>query len=100
MLIAHVFFSVAPEKRETALNTLIEEAPKVRAMAGCRTFVPFIDPIDPQKLGIIHEWENKDGFAAYIASSGFAKVGHVLRPMMTSAPVSKRFDADLLETVN
>lgn len=100
MLIAHVFFTVASEQRQQALDTLIEEAPIVRAMDGCCTFAPFADPTDPQKIGIVHEWDNADGFAAYAASPGFAKMGQMLRPMMTAAPVSKRFDARLLETVN
>ena len=100
MFIAHVHFTVAPAERQAALDALLAEVPVVRAMPGCLAFVPFLDPTDPAGLGILHEWQDASSFGAYAASPGFAEVGKVLRPMMTSAPVSKRFDAKLLETVN
>jgi quinol monooxygenase YgiN len=50
-------------------------------------------------LGIVHEWESAEAFARYAASPGFTAVGQVLRPIMVAPPVSKRFDARLLETV-
>jgi quinol monooxygenase YgiN len=100
MLIAHVYFSVAENDRQKALDTLIAEAPTVRAMAGCLAFMPFVDPTNSEGLGILHEWETDEAFGAYIASPGFAEAGRVLRPMMTGAPISRRFDAKLLQTVN
>lgn len=100
MLIAHVYFTVAAGDRQKALDTLLAEAAGVRAMKGCQAFVPFADPADPEALGILHEWEHEADFTAYIASPGFAEVGKALRPLMTGAPVSRRFDATLLETVN
>lgn len=100
MLIAHVHFTVAPDQRQNALNALLAEVPVVRAMAGCVAFHPFLDATDTAGLGIVHEWTDAESFAAYASSPGFAEVGKVLRPMMTGAPVSKRFDAKVLETVN
>jgi quinol monooxygenase YgiN len=100
MLIAHVHFTVAPAERQRALAALLAEVPTVRAMRGCLAFHPFLDPSDPAGLGIVHEWADEASFGGYVASAGFAEVGKVLRPMMTAAPVSKRFDARLLETVN
>jgi quinol monooxygenase YgiN len=100
MLIAHVYFTIAAGDRQKALRALLAEAPTVRAMQGCRAFMPFTDPTDPEGMGILHEWEDGDDFAAYVSSPGFAEMGKALRPMMTSAPVSRRFDARLLETVN
>lgn len=100
MIIAHVTFSVAAEKRQEALDVLVSEIAGVRAMHGCLAFVPFVDPSDEISLGVLHEWETAADFAAYGSSSGFAEVGKALRPMMTGAPISRRFDATLLETVN
>ncbi len=97
MLVAHVLFKVAPADRSRALDALLAEAPGVRAMAGCLAFVPFADPGDPGGLGIVHEWQSGDEFGAYTGSSGFAKVQATLRPMMVGQPVSRRFDARLLE---
>jgi quinol monooxygenase YgiN len=99
MFIAHVHFAVAPDDRQAALDTLLAEAPSVRAMSGCRTFLPFLDGTDPCRLGVLHEWETQEDFAAYAASPGFAAANRVLRPMMTEAPVSRRFEADLVATV-
>jgi len=100
MLIAHVQFTVAPGDRAKALGTLLAEAPTVRAMKGCLSFLPFYDPTDASAIGIVHEWESSDDFAAYVASSGFAESGKILRPLMTGTPISRRFDATLLQTVN
>ncbi len=69
-------------------------------MKGCLAFVPFTDPSGPGALGVLHEWETADDFAAYAASAGFAAAGRALRPLMVGAPVSRRFDAQLAETVN
>lgn len=99
MFIAHVHFAVAPGDRQAALDALLAEAPSVRAMSGCRTFLPFLDGTDSCRLGVLHEWETQEDFAAYAASPGFAATGRVLRPMMTEAPVSRRFDANLLAIV-
>jgi quinol monooxygenase YgiN len=99
MFIAHVHFAVAPDDLQAALDTLLAEAPSVRAMSRCRTFPPFLDGADPCRLGVLHEWETQEDFAAYAASPGFAATGRVLRPMMTDAPVSRRFQADLLPIV-
>ena len=100
MLIAHVTFAVAAAERQSALATLVTEAETVRAMPGCLTFTPFADPIDPQKLRIVHEWETVEQFRAYAQSPGFAATGQVLRPMMVDKPVSRRFEAELIESIN
>jgi quinol monooxygenase YgiN len=100
MLIAHVHFTVQPAERQRALDALLAEVPTVRAMKGCLAFHPFLDASDETGLGIVHEWTDEASFGAYVTSVGFAEVGKVLRPMMIAAPVSKRFDAKLLETVN
>lgn len=100
MLIAHVSFPVASANRSLALDTLKQEVETVRAMTGCLSFVPYLNPTNDTDVGVVHEWETARDFDAYIASDSFATVGQVLRPIMTSPPVSKRFDATLIENVN
>lgn len=100
MRVAHVFFKVSVADRQGALGALVAEAPTVRAMKGCLAFVPFADPTDAETLGVLHEWESDDDFTAYLASPEFARSGKILRPMMTAAPISRRFDAEVAETVN
>lgn len=98
MFIAHVSFQVSPADRAQALDTLLAEAPAVRAMPGCAAFVPFLHPTDPGQLGILHEWATEADFAAYLGSAGFARSGRTLRPLMVAAPVSRRFAATPVDT--
>lgn len=100
MFIAHVMFNVSAESRAGALQTLLDECAVVRAMAGCIAFIPFVDPTDETGLGVLHEWDSAETFAAYTSSAEFAAVGQALRPIMIEPPVSKRFDATLIEAVN
>lgn len=99
MFIAHVQFAVTPKDRQKALDTLLAEAPTVRGQTGCHLFLPFADPADATGVGLIQEWATAEDFARYTGTAGFAEVGQVLRPMMTAAPVSRRFSAELLESV-
>ncbi|WP_443751098.1 putative quinol monooxygenase [Asticcacaulis solisilvae] len=100
MRLAHVTFTVAPENQSTALDALLAEVASVRHMQGCIAFIPFIDPTVAGGLGVVHEWETGEDFTAYLNSPGFAAVNTVLRPMMTGAPVSRRFDVNLLQPAN
>jgi quinol monooxygenase YgiN len=99
MLIAIVEFTVSKVDRDAALAALLDEAPTVRAMAGCIAFRPFADPEDTTICGIVHEWETEAAFNGYASSPGFAAVGQILRPMMTAPPISRRFSAKMIETV-
>lgn len=97
MLIAHVTFIVAHNDSRKALDTLSAEVEQVRAMPGCVAFIPFQDATDPQRVGVIHEWETQQDFDGYISSDAFERVGGILRQMMVAPPVSDRFDATLLK---
>ncbi|MBF9034628.1 antibiotic biosynthesis monooxygenase [Rhodobacterales bacterium HKCCE2091] len=99
MFIAIVDFHVAPDARDTALDHLLSEARTVRAMPGNRCFRPHLDPASGTHVGVLHEWDDAESFAAYLASPGLAASGAVLRPMMTAPPSSRRYDARLVETV-
>lgn len=100
MLVAHVRFRVSEDDRQQALDILMTNAPAIRATKGCLAFVPFLDPTDRQGLGVLHEWQSGEDFAAYVASPAFVETAAILRPLMTAAPISRRFDARLIETVN
>ncbi|QHQ35833.1 putative quinol monooxygenase [Algicella marina] len=98
MFIAHVTFTTSAADRFTAIATLRAEAATVRAMSGCIAFTPFAD--GTTGIGILHEWQSAEAFAAYTTSPTFAETGRTLRPLMTAPPVSKRFDATLIEAVD
>ncbi len=99
MLIAILDFDVAPANSDAALDRLLSEAPAVREMKGNIAFRAYADPLIDTRVTLVHEWESEEDFAAYLASPAFARLGKVLRPMMTAPPVSRRFEARLLETV-
>ena len=99
MLIAIIDFDVAPAQRETALNQLLREVPAVREMKGNIGFRPYADPLVETRVTLVHEWESRQHFDAYLASPPFARSGEILRPMMTGTPVSRRFEASLIESV-
>lgn len=100
MLVAHVFFSAAPGKREKALNLLLETLESVRAMKGCLKFIPFADPTNDEGVVVLHEWETKEHFTDYVSSPSFAELRQRLGTLMAGPPVSRRFDATLIETAN
>lgn len=92
MFIAHVHFTVAPENRTRALKALLSEVPQVSQMPGCLYFMPFLDPTNDEDLGVIHEWKSEADFIAYAASDAFNAMSKALRPMMITAPASRRFN--------
>jgi quinol monooxygenase YgiN len=68
-------------------------------MPGNLAFRVYASREDETTITIVHEWEDEASFAGYQGSDSFARSGQVLRPMMTGAPVSRRFHAELRETV-
>ena len=99
MFIAVVDFTVAPKDRDIALAALAEDAPAARALPGNISFRTFSNTGDMTHIGIFQEWETQAAFEGYTSSPGFAKVGEKLRPLMTAAPTSRRFEAKLFEEV-
>jgi quinol monooxygenase YgiN len=68
-------------------------------MPGNLAFRVYASREDDTRITIVHEWDGDASFAGYQRSNSFARSGEVLRPMMTGTPVSRRFRAELLETV-
>ncbi|MFL6075191.1 MAG: putative quinol monooxygenase [Mycobacteriales bacterium] len=99
MLIAIVDFSTTVEDRPAALAQLDGERDQIRAMPGNLDFRVYACREDGTRVAIVHEWRDEASFAGYLASEAFARSGEVVRPFMTGAPVSRRFHAELLETV-
>jgi quinol monooxygenase YgiN len=99
VFVAILDFSTAVIDRPAALAQLDRERDEVRAMPGNLAFRVYASRDDNTRVTVVHEWEDEASFAEYLTSDSFARSGEVLRPMMTEAPVSRRFRAELLETV-
>lgn len=99
MLIAVLDLDTAPDDRSAALAQLDGEHDAVRAMPGNVAFRVYASRHDAGRVTVVHEWDDEAAFAGYLASDAFARSGEVLRPLLVAAPTSRRFHADLLETV-
>jgi hypothetical protein len=54
---------------------------------------------DESAVAVVHERDDEASFAGYLGSDSFARSGEVLRPLMTGAPVSRRMQAQSVQTV-
>lgn len=99
MFIAILDLDTAAADRPAALAQLDGERDRVRAMPGNLAFRVFASREDETHVTVLHEWEDEASFAGYLGSESFARSGEVLRPLLTGAPVSRRFRAELRETV-
>jgi quinol monooxygenase YgiN len=98
-LIAILDFSTSAADRSPAVAQLQREQPYVRSMPGCVRFGVFPAADTDTDITVVHEWTDPSSFADYLASEAFARSGDVLRPLMTAPPSSRRFRAELIETV-
>jgi quinol monooxygenase YgiN len=99
MLIAVLDLRTTATDRAVALAQLDNERDEIRAMPGNLDFRVYAARDNDEAVTVIHEWADEPSFAAYLSSAAFARSGAVIRPLVTEAPVSRRFRAALLETV-
>ena len=99
VFIAILDLRTTPADRSTALAQLDSEREEIRAMPGNLDFRVYAARDDEEAVTVVHEWADEPSFAGYLASGAFTRSGAALRPLVTSAPVSRRFDAALVETV-
>jgi quinol monooxygenase YgiN len=99
VLIAILDFSTDAADRPAALDQLEAERDQVEAMQGNVAFRVYASREDQTGVTVVHEWDDEASFGGYLGSDSFARSGEILRPLMTGAPVSRRFHAELLETV-
>ena len=99
MFIAILDLRTTPADRPAALAQLDAERDEIRAMPGNLDFRVYAARDGEEGVTVIHEWADEPSFAGYLSSDAFTRSGAVLRPLVTSAPVSRRFRAALVETV-
>lgn len=99
MFIAILDFGTATADRPRALAQLEGERPLVRSMPGNLAFRVYESREDDRIVTVVHEWTDQSSFVAYLASDAFARSNAVLRPLVTEGPMSRRFRAELVESV-
>jgi len=92
-------FTTSADDRDHAVAQLELERPIVTAMPGCVRFRVHPSIENECDVTVIHEWEDEDSFRSYLDSAAFARSGEVVRPLMTSAPLSRRFAVEPAETI-
>jgi quinol monooxygenase YgiN len=68
-------------------------------MPGNLAFRVYESREDDRTVTVVHEWTDQSSFVAYLASDAFARSNAILRPLVTEGPVSRRFRAELVESV-
>jgi quinol monooxygenase YgiN len=99
MFIAILDFDTSAADRPAALAQLDAERDEVRAMPGNLAFRVYASREDESRVTVVHEWDDQASFQGYLGSASFTRSGAVLRPLMVGAPLSRRFHAELQETV-
>jgi len=99
VFIAILDFGTSTGDRVRALAQLEDERPLVRSMLATSSFRVYASREDDNTVTVVHEWTDQSSFAAYLASDAFARSNAVLRPLVTDGPVSRRFRAELVESV-
>jgi quinol monooxygenase YgiN len=99
MLIAVLDLRTTATDRPAVLAQLDSERDEIRAMPGNVDFRVYAARGDDETVAVLHEWADESSFAGYLASEAFTRSGAAIRPLVTAPPVSRRFRADLIETV-
>ena len=99
MFIAILDFGTSPADRSRALDQLESERPLVRSMPGNLAYRVYESREDDRTVTVVHEWTDQSSFLDYVASDAFARSNAALRPLVTEGPLSRRFRAELVESV-
>ncbi|MEO8684996.1 MAG: antibiotic biosynthesis monooxygenase [Devosia sp.] len=96
---ALIDFEVAPESRAGLLQALQPLLAEVRGFDGNRGYRAWTDSESVGHMGLMHEWDTLEHFRAYASSGLFDRMGKILRPAMTTPPVSRRLRTESIEEV-
>ncbi|GLY16834.1 antibiotic biosynthesis monooxygenase [Kineosporia rhizophila] len=99
MIIVIVEFDVAATDRPVALAHLHALREAACVMPGNLAYRVHASRENETGITLVQEWQDEEAFSGYQTSDAFVASGPVLRPLMTGVPVSRRFRAELLETV-
>lgn len=96
MIYVEVNFAVAPKDHAAAIACLQDEEPIMRDLPGNQACRVLTAPNDNGTVTLLHKWDDLASLNAYRAGPLFAKIGGTLRPLMTSAPSTVVYDAQLV----
>ena len=97
MFIAIVEVDIKPEAVADTVAALEKDRAAALSMPGCLAFRSCAINGAPAKIVLVEEWEDAASFEAYKASPAFAEAMGTIKPVMAGAPVSRAFNATLVE---
>lgn len=95
-MVIRVVAKVKPEEEANFVNHMKQEMVEVKRFAGCETFRLYADVAEKNTFLLYEEWTSQTNFAAYKNSDYFKQNGEKLFAMMTEAPDSAYFEAEVL----
>lgn len=96
MIVIRVAVTVKPEEKLNFVNLMQQETTEVKQFAGCERFNLYTDIVDENTFLLYEEWQTLADFEAYKNSDLFKQNGAKLFPMMSGAPDSAYFQAEML----
>jgi quinol monooxygenase YgiN len=99
MIMALIDFEVTPDHRPYVLDQLRSLLEEARSLKGNLTYKASTGTESAGHIGLMHEWDTLENFEAYTSSELFKRMGEILRPAITKAPVSRRLRTELLGEV-
>lgn len=99
MIMALIDFEVASESRADLLQAVQPLLAEARSLEGNRSYRAMTNSESATHIGMVHEWETLEHFRAYAASDLVDRIGKVLRPSMTTPPISRRLRTESIEEV-
>jgi len=94
MFIARIELAIKPSERSAFRAYVAEEAPLVRALAGCVRYRFSEDVTEPSHVLLYEEWASRAEFEAYKSSPLFTGAGATLGPMLAAPPSSAYYESD------
>ncbi|OUS32209.1 hypothetical protein A9R01_11210 ['Osedax' symbiont bacterium Rs2_46_30_T18] len=96
MIITHIFCQFSETNLDKALYSLQLVRDQVLATDSCRSYQVHDTPDKKGAVFICQSWSDLAAFDAYRASDLFASMIGEVKPMMSAAPKTEVFEAQLL----
>ncbi len=97
MLIVIVDVDIKPDAVADTVAALEKDRAAALSMPGCLAFRSCAINGASDKIVLVQEWEDSASFEAYKASPAFAEAMSAIKPVMAGTPVSRTFNATLVE---
>ena len=96
MIVIHVQVQIKPEKRVTFFDVAQQDVARAKTFPGCVRYEWMADIASASTFTLYEEWETQSDFDGYKQSDELKKLNEVFAPLMSAAPSSQYYAAELL----